>query len=133
MYEPFLTLEPECCTNPTTGKYGDHSALPQLHPERIVLSPHHQRYMSIWVRGPDSTRSSSLSKMTPDEQGPSSAGLTCNVIRCRRDRFLIAEVTASEKVEVLVQFVHRRHTGRDVEAGDVLVGDALEVLDEGTE
>src|SRR6476620_683496 len=41
--------------------------------------------------------------------------------------------TRGHRTELIVQLVDERHTRRDVEAGDVLVGDAIERLDQGAQ
>src|SRR6266850_2136672 len=49
------------------------------------------------------------------------------------DRGWIAEVEASPRAQVVLERVHERDAGRDVEPDDGVVGDAVEILHEGPE
>ena len=73
-------------------------------------------------------------------KGPAS----CRPFRCDRLRapdaprprppFLaasgIAQIAASERLQIVVQLVDQRNPGRDVQLDDVLVGDVVEILDQ---
>src|SRR5258708_483909 len=60
----------------------------------------------------------------------SPAGLPHRLDRARRGPGIEVLAAAPERPQVPVQLVEQRDAGRDVEAGDVLVRDAVEVLDQ---
>src|ERR1700691_1698933 len=51
----------------------------------------------------------------------------------RRDGGLVAEETAAERLQLLVEFVENRDAGRDVELHDVALGHHVEHLDQGAQ
>src|ERR1017187_5616200 len=60
-------------------------------------------------------------------------GLPAYGLLRRCDGLLVAEESAAERLQLLVQFVEHRYTGRDIELHDVALGHHVEHLDQGAQ
>merc|ERR1719345_15471 len=83
-----------------------------------------QRHKATWACSPLTHHASAIGDLGP----------VGDFLLRRRERLLVGEEVAAEdagrlvaldRLEVVVELVHERDAGRDLEAGDVLVADAV--------
>src|SRR5258707_9735130 len=60
-------------------------------------------------------------------------GLPADGFLRRRDGLLVAEESAAERLQLLIQFVEHRDAGRNIELHDVALGHHVEHLDQGAQ
>ena len=49
------------------------------------------------------------------------------------DGFLITKIIMLDRLEVFIKFIDKRYTGRNVESGDIFIGDVVKILDKGSQ
>ena len=64
----------------------------------------------------------------PGRQPAPSAGLLGHRFRSRGCRGGVAQVAARDRLQIFIELVEERNPGRDIQVGDLLVGDTVEVL-----